>query len=174
MKELKIFLITISFFALIWAILKLNSNPKEKVKEVEIVEGNIEKKENLQKDKKVQITNEMIKNYIKNDSVKMKEINKEVEVLAKKRVDNKTSKISLDEIFVKNPKQLESYRNFLSISPTKSNKGILLQGLTLSIEQVDRIIQDLQKGGLVVPLSIIKLLQQLKTKEKQVNSFKIE
>jgi hypothetical protein len=146
--------------------------------ETDINQKSVIKMNELQKNEKVQITDEMIENHIKNDPVKMKEIKEQAELLTKKDLDNKMLNATLDEIFKKNPKQLEVYNVFLSTSPTNRNKDILLNGLTSSILEVDGLVQDIQKGRLnginVVPLSLTKLLQKFKSKVQEVETFKAE
>lgn len=132
----------------------------------------------IEKNDKIQITDEMIENHIKNDPVKMKEIKKQADALAKKEVNKKILNVSLEEIFKKNPQQLEVYNLYLTEPPSDLTKSDLLIGLKSSITEVEGVIQFIQKGQLNgvngVPLSLTKLLSQLKAKEQEVKSFKIE
>ena len=62
--------------------------------------------------------------------------------------------------------------------PSRRTKETLLEGLTESIIEINRTITDIKNGKLkgvnIVPISLQKLLDDLKENEKRVREFQIE
>jgi hypothetical protein len=133
--------------------------------------------ERLEKERKVQITDEMIEEHIKNDPVLMNDIKREAENQAKKVVDEKILNAPLEVFFKNSPQQLESYKLCVSELPTQSNREDLLIMINMCIEEINNAINTIKnkkEGSNIVPKSLKKLLLDLKENEKRVREFQME
>jgi hypothetical protein len=143
---------------------------------IEISSKNSEKNYDSLKENKSQ-SRENEKESVKNNPIQMEEIKKESVLIAEKEVEKKIINATLEDVFSKNPKQLDSYRIYLNTTPSKRNKETLLNGIKESIEEVKGLIEDIKtgkiKGVRVVPMSLDKLLVQLKMKEQELKAFKV-
>jgi len=107
-------------------------------------------------------------------STKIKEIESEANIRANEKLLN----APLEELFQNDPQQLEIYRKLSSMIPSRRTKETLLEGLTESIIEINRTITEIKNGKLkgvnIVPISLQKLLDDLKENEKRVREFQIE
>jgi len=157
---------------------EINHKKLEKPTELDANKVFLKEMEKLEKERKVQITDEMIQEHIKNDPKKMKEIKSEANIRANDIANEKLLNASLEELFKNDPQQLEIYRKLISMMPNKRTKETLLAGLTESIIEINRTITDIKNGKLkginIVPISLQKLLSDLKENEKRVREFQME
>lgn len=116
-------------------------------------------------------TVEMIKHFIETDPQLQKELKNKADLIAEKKINEKLSNLSLEEIFKSNIQFLNATKELLNTKIDDSSKPYLQEGLRLSIEFVSGLINS-QKS--TVPRSLENLLMQLKAKEQEVKSFKIE
>ena len=107
-------------------------------------------------------------------STKIKEIESEANIRANEKLLN----APLEDLFHKDPQQLEMLRKLISTNPSRRTKETLLAGLTESIIEINRTITDIKNGKIkgvnIVPISLQKLLDDLKENEKRVREFQIE
>jgi len=157
---------------------QINHKKLEKPTEFDANKSDLKEKEKLGKEREVQITDEMIKEHIKNDPKKMKEIKSEANIRANDIANEKLLNAPLEELFKNDPQQLEIYRKLSSMIPSRRTKETLLEGLTESIIEINRTITEIKNGKLkgvnIVPISLQKLLDDLKENEKRVREFQIE
>lgn len=130
-------------------------------------------KRKVEQKEKIEITDDLFEKYIRNDSVKMKEIMKKVDVQSKKEVE----KILLDAPLSKflNQTQIDGFETLLKTNPTQRNSAFLSADITNEISKLEKAINNLNDKKITVPKSITDLYQNLLSKKIEVENFiKIE
>lgn len=157
---------------------QINHKKLEKPTEFDTNKSDLKEMGKLGKEREVQITDEMIQEHIKNDPKKMKEIKSEANIRANDIANEKLLNAPLEDLFQNNSQQLETYKMWISSMPNRRTKETLLEGLTESIIEINRTITDIKNGKIkgvnIVPISLQKLLDDLKENEKRVREFQIE
>ena len=149
----------------------------EKPTELDANKTFLKEMEKLEKESDVQITDEMIEEHIKNDPVLMKDIKQKAVLLANKEVEKQILNAPLEVFFKNSPQQLESYKLCVSTLPTQRNREDLLSMINMCIEEINNTINTIKskkEGSNIVPISLNKLLKDLKENEKRVREFQME
>lgn len=122
------------------------------------------------------ITDEMIRSYIKNDEKLYSSILTKASSAASQEVDNLIKNVNIGLIFLKNPSQLNSYRVYISTPPSVRNVDTLSSGLSDSIDEMEKIIDEVQSGKIsginTVPKELQDLYDNLLSKKAEVDEFK--
>jgi len=122
------------------------------------------------------ITDEMIRSYIKNDEKLYSSILTKASSAASQEVDTLIKNANIGLIFSKNPSQLNSYRVYISTPPSARNLDTLTSGLSDSIDEMEKIIDEIQSGKVsgvnTIPKELQDLYENLLSKKAEVDEFK--
>jgi hypothetical protein len=133
------------------------------------------KNDSMSRIKKNPETNEKLNSSEKKVALGEDEILKIAKKKAEINVQEKLKNASLDQIFSKNPSQLNSYKVYIETDISKRNYKVLLEGIESSITEIEKIIFDINAGQTkvvsIVPTSLTNLLNQLKQKKIDLNNF---
>lgn len=123
-----------------------------------------------------EITDQMIRDYIKSNEKLYTSILINASEIASKQVDNLIKNANLTQIFAKNPNQLETYKLYISTPPSVRNVDTLVTGLNDSIDEITGVIDDIQSGKIpgvtVVPKELQDLYEDLLSKKAEADEFK--
>lgn len=123
-----------------------------------------------------EITDQMIRDYIKSNDKLYTSILVKASETAGKQVDTLLKNANITQVFSKNPNQLEAYKVYISTAPTARNIDTLITGLDDSIDEIDRLIDDVQSGKIpgvtAVPKELDELYEDLLSKKAEVDEFK--
>ena len=122
------------------------------------------------------ITDEMIRSYIKNDEKLYSSILTKASSAASQEVDTLIKNANIGLIFSKNPSQLNAYRVYISTPPSVRNLDTLTSGLSDSINEMEKIIDEIQSGKVsgvnTIPKELQDLYDNLLSKKAEVDEFK--
>lgn len=122
------------------------------------------------------VTDEMIRSYIKNDEKLYSSILTKASSAASQEVETLIKNANIGLIFSKNPSQLNSYRVYISTPPSARNVDTLSSGLSDSIDEIEKIIDDIQTGKVsgvnTIPKELQDLYDNLLSKKSEVDEFK--
>jgi len=118
------------------------------------------------------LTDDMIEAYIKNDDVLYKSILAKASAAAADQVDQLIKNVNVSTIFSKNPDQLKSYNVFISTPPSARNIDVLIDGVNDSIDELDKIIDDLNAAGGTVPDELKDLYEQMVSRKTDLTNYK--
>jgi hypothetical protein len=118
------------------------------------------------------LTDDMIEAYIKNDDVLYKSILAKASAAAADQVDQLIKNVNVSTIFSKNPDQLKSYNVFISTPPSARNIDVLIDGVNDSIDELDKIIDDLNAAGSTVPDELKELYEQMVSRKTDLTNYK--
>jgi hypothetical protein len=121
------------------------------------------------------ITDDMIRQYIKSDQKLYDSILLKASQAADKQVDMLMKNVNIEKIFSKDPSQLNSYRVYISTPPSERNIKVLSNGLSDSIDEVEKLIDDIQRGKIngvsSIPKELQELYDNLLSKKAEVDEF---
>lgn len=122
------------------------------------------------------ITDDMIRSYIKNDEKLYSSILTKASALASQEVETLIKNANIGLLFSKSPDQLNSYRVYISTPPSVRNVDTLSSGLSDSIDEMEKIIDEIQSGKIsgvsTVPKELQDLYDNLLSKKAEVDEFK--
>lgn len=118
------------------------------------------------------VTDDMIEAYIKNDDALYKSILAKASAAAADQVDQLIKNVNLSTIFSKSPDQLKSYNVYISTPPSARNIDVLMDGVNDSIDELDKIIDDLNAAGSTVPDELKELYEQMVSKKTDLTNYK--
>lgn len=118
------------------------------------------------------LTDDMIEAYIKNDDALYKSILAKASAAAADQVDQLIKNVNVSTIFSKNPDQLKSYNVFISTPPSARNIDVLMDGVDSSIDELDKIIDDLNAAGGTVPDELKDLYEQMVSRKTDLTNYK--
>jgi len=123
-----------------------------------------------------EITDQMIREYIKSNDKLYTSILVKASETAEKQVDILVKNANITKVFSKNPNQLNTYTVYISTAPSARNVDTLITGLDDSIDEIDRLIDDVQSGKIPgvtsVPKELEELYEDLLSKKAEVDEFK--
>jgi hypothetical protein len=121
------------------------------------------------------ITDDMIRQYIKSDQKLYDSILLKASQAADKQVNILMKNVNIEKIFSKNPSQLNTYRVYISTPPSERNIKVLSEGLSDSIDELGGLIDDIQRGRVsgisVIPDELMELYNNLLSKKAEVDEF---
>ena len=121
------------------------------------------------------ITDDMIRQYIKSDQKLYDSILLKASQAADKQVDMLIKNVNIEKIFSKDPSQLNSYRVYISTPPSERNIKVLSNGLLDSIDEIEKLIDDIQRGKIngvsSIPKELQELYENLLSKKAEVDEF---
>ena len=121
------------------------------------------------------ITDDMIRQYIKSDQKLYDSILLKASQAADKQVDILMKNVNIEKIFSKDPSQLNSYRVYISTPPSERNIKVLSDGLSTSIDEIEKLIDDIQRGKIngvsSIPKELQELYDNLLSKKAEVDEF---
>ena len=122
------------------------------------------------------ITDDMIKAYIKNDDKLYNSILAKAASAAAAEADILVKSVDLKKIFSNNMKQLNAYNIYLSYAPSIRNIDTLIQGVDDSIAELNKAIDEIQTGKVpgvtTVPKDLEELYEQLLGKKVELTEYK--
>jgi hypothetical protein len=118
------------------------------------------------------LTDDMIEAYIKNDDALYKSILAKASAAAADQVDQLIKNVNVSTIFSKNPDQLKSYNVFIGTPPSARNIDVLIDGVNDSIDELDKIIDDLNAAGSTVPDELKELYEQMLSRKTDLSNYK--
>ena len=120
------------------------------------------------------VTDEMIRNYIKNDEELYSSILAKSNEAASKQVDGLIKNVSITKIFSQS--QLNSYSVYIGTPPSSRNIEVLTKGLSDSIDEIEKMLGDIQTGKIpginTVPNELSELYDNLLWKKAEVDEFR--
>ena len=118
----------------------------------------------------------MIRDYIKSNEKLYSSILKKASEISAKQVDELMKNVTLTQLFSKNPNQIESHKVYLSTAPSVRNIDTLIIGLSDSIDEIEKVVDDIQSGKIprftVVPKELQDLYDDLLSKKAEADEFK--
>jgi hypothetical protein len=122
------------------------------------------------------VTDDMIESYIKNDDVLYKSILAKAAAASADQVDVLMKNATLTQLYSKIPGQLNTYKTFISTTPSARNVDLLISSVDDSIDEVSGMIDDIQSGKIpgftVVPKELMELYENLLGKKTDLESYK--
>lgn len=122
------------------------------------------------------ITDDMIKSYIKNDDKLYKSILAKAAAAATVEADILVKSADLKKIFSNNIEQLNAYNTYLSYAPSIRNIDTLIKGVDDSITELNKTIDEIQTGKVpgvtTVPKDLEELYEQLLGKKVELTEYK--
>ena len=122
------------------------------------------------------ITDDMIKSYIKNNEKLYNSILAKAAAAATVEADILVKSVDLKKIFSNNIEQLNAYNTYLSYAPSIRNIDTLIQGVDDSIAELNKAIDEIQTGKVpgvtTVPKDLEELYEQLLGKKIELTEYK--
>ena len=122
------------------------------------------------------ITDDMIKSYIKNDDKLYKSILAKAAAAAAAEADKLVKNADLTAIFRADPAQLVNAQRYLGASPNVRTIDTLIQGVDDSIVSIEKTIDDISMGNVpgvrTVPKDLDELYEQLLAKKLDLENYK--
>jgi hypothetical protein len=122
------------------------------------------------------ITDDMIKAYIKSDDKLYNSILAKSAAAATVEADILVKSVDLKKIFSNNIEQLNAYNTYLSYAPSIRNIDTLIQGVDDSIAELNKTIDEIQTGKVpgvtTVPKDLEELYEQLLGKKVELTEYK--
>jgi len=122
------------------------------------------------------ITDDMIKSYIKNNEKLYNSILAKAAAAATVEADILVKSVDLKKIFSNNIEQLNAYNTYLSYAPSIRNIDTLIKGVDDSITELNKVIDEIQTGKVpgvtTVPKDLEELYEQLLGKKVELTEYK--
>ena len=122
------------------------------------------------------ITDDMIKSYIKNNEKLYNSILAKAAAAATVEADILVKSVDLKKIFSNNIEQLNAYNTYLSYAPSIRNIDTLIKGVDASITELNKTIDEIQTGKVpgvtTVPKDLEELYEQLLGKKVELTEYK--
>ena len=122
------------------------------------------------------ITDDMIKSYIKNNEKLYNSILAKAAAAATVEADILVKSVDLKKIFSNNMEQLNAYNTYLSYAPSIRNIDTLIKGVDDSITELNKVIDEIQTGKVpgvtTVPKDLEELYEQLLGKKVELTEYK--
>ena len=122
------------------------------------------------------ITDDMIKSYIKNNEKLYNSILAKAAAAATVEADILVKSVDLKKIFSNNIEQLNAYNTYLSYAPSIRNIDTLIKGVDDSITELNKTIDEIQTGKVpgvtTVPKDLEELYEQLLGKKVELTEYK--
>jgi hypothetical protein len=117
------------------------------------------------------ITDDMIRQYIKSDEKLYQSILTKSGQAAKLETNKLIKSVNIEKLFLNNLSQLDSYKLCIELPPTLENSNELIEIININISELESVIHKTQLQKITVPNELMELYDNLLSKKAEVDEF---